>query len=433
MGLELARRAALHALVVTGALSLGWATASAGCAAGSDTSSDGAGGAGADGGMGGEIGGAAGEAGQAGGQAGEGGGTAGAGGAAPFCGDGAVDAPEECDGASNATCADFGWDGGAIPCTAACTHDVLVCDGCGNGIIEPVLDEQCDFDMQGDPLVLATCASLGFLSSGANPDCNPANCQYDTKICECGDGVADPGEICDGADLAGHTCPTEGFTDGVLVCTPDCDLDTSGCTTCGNGVVEGAEACDMGDLGGHTCQTEGYTAGTLSCTTGCTLDESDCTTCGNGALEMGEQCDDGNTVSGDGCSSTCTTEVVMCDPDGVYLVQGSPLTYSCCSGLVSVNVSSFILAANGASIQSSPSSPVTMTGAATSCPSGSFSNAGSIPGGCSEGYAVAGTFTGADTWTGLYTVTFSGPDCDCFGGLLGTPCVNQVFPVTAQR
>jgi len=27
--------------------------------------------------------------------------------------------------------------------------------------------------------------------------------------------------------------------------------------------------------------------------------------CGNGIVETGEQCDDGNTVSGDGCSSTC--------------------------------------------------------------------------------------------------------------------------------
>ncbi len=30
--------------------------------------------------------------------------------------------------------------------------------------------------------------------------------------------------------------------------------------------------------------------------------------CGNGILQNGEQCDDGNTLSGDGCSSTCTTE-----------------------------------------------------------------------------------------------------------------------------
>ena len=30
--------------------------------------------------------------------------------------------------------------------------------------------------------------------------------------------------------------------------------------------------------------------------------------CGDGVLDAGEECDDGNTVNGDGCSATCTTE-----------------------------------------------------------------------------------------------------------------------------
>ena len=33
--------------------------------------------------------------------------------------------------------------------------------------------------------------------------------------------------------------------------------------------------------------------------------------CGNGILESGEQCDDGNTISGDGCSSTCGIETTI--------------------------------------------------------------------------------------------------------------------------
>lgn len=37
--------------------------------------------------------------------------------------------------------------------------------------------------------------------------------------------------------------------------------------------------------------------------------------CGNSIIETGEQCDDGNTVSGDGCSSTCQTEAVT-PPEG---------------------------------------------------------------------------------------------------------------------
>ena len=36
--------------------------------------------------------------------------------------------------------------------------------------------------------------------------------------------------------------------------------------------------------------------------------------CGNGIVESGEQCDDGNTVDGDGCSSTCTIEAPPVGP-----------------------------------------------------------------------------------------------------------------------
>jgi cysteine-rich repeat protein len=34
--------------------------------------------------------------------------------------------------------------------------------------------------------------------------------------------------------------------------------------------------------------------------------------CGNGIVQTGEQCDDGNTVDGDGCSSTCQLEINNC-------------------------------------------------------------------------------------------------------------------------
>jgi hypothetical protein len=96
-------------------------------------------------------------------------------------------------------------------------------------------------------------------------------------------------------------------------------------------------------------------------------------------------------------------------------------------------VGSFIFSQNGAMIGSSPSNPVSMTGAATTCPSGSFSNTGTIPGGCTETYIVNGSYLDADTWSGTYEVQFTGADCSCFGGMFGTPCVNQLFSVTAMR
>lgn len=48
----------------------------------------------------------------------------------------------------------------------------------------------------------------------------------------CGDGTAQDllFEDCDGTDLRGRTCATQGFADGVLACTAACAFDTSGCT-----------------------------------------------------------------------------------------------------------------------------------------------------------------------------------------------------------
>ena len=51
---------------------------------------------------------------------------------------------------------------------------------------------------------------------------------------------------------------------------------------CGNGVVEWPEQCDGGDLGGDTCKTLGFKRGSLSCAADCTLDTSQCKGGGGG-------------------------------------------------------------------------------------------------------------------------------------------------------
>ena len=237
-----------------------------------------------------------------------------------------------------------------------------------------------------------------------------------TPAGECGDSVVDDGEECDDGNL------------------DDDDACTSQCLTavCGDGIVQtGVEACDGAELGGETCASLGFSGGQLGCLDTCTHDTSNCAKCGDGEVDDGEECDDGNTEAGDGCDEACLSE--PCDPDGTYTIQGAPVAYTCCSGLVTVNVNTFLLSADGASIASSPSNPIAMTGAATTCPDGEFSNQGTIPGGCTEGYAVEGSFDDQNTWTGTYAVTFEGEDCSCFNGQLGTPCVGQVFPITAKR
>ncbi|MCH7779436.1 MAG: hypothetical protein IH848_01195 [Acidobacteria bacterium] len=110
---------------------------------------------------------------------------------------------------------------------------------------------------------------------------------------------------------------------------------------CGNNIQEGTELCDGIDLGGETCQTQGFDAGTLVCAFGCQgFDTSGCRRfeCPNSICEpsAGEDCiscpDDCNGIQsgnpslqyccgdGDGdapvdCSDTrCTAGGNTCEP-----------------------------------------------------------------------------------------------------------------------
>lgn len=51
----------------------------------------------------------------------------------------------------------------------------------------------------------------------------------------CGDGIIDSGESCDGSNLGGHSCTTQGFSGGTLSCTASCTFDTTACTSSGGG------------------------------------------------------------------------------------------------------------------------------------------------------------------------------------------------------
>ncbi|MBM4782689.1 MAG: fibro-slime domain-containing protein, partial [Archangiaceae bacterium] len=79
---------------------------------------------------------------------------------------------------------------------------------------------------------------------------------------------------------------------------------------CGDGVVHGSEACDDGALNGN------YGRCNAMCT-GPGL------RCGDGTINGPEQCDDNNTMSGDGCSSSCTVEVMDAGAGGGNAAGGS--------------------------------------------------------------------------------------------------------------
>jgi hypothetical protein len=209
------------------------------------------------------------------------------------CGNGAIDGAEVCDGDAlgDATCESEGFpNGGTLACAADCasfvTRRCTPGGQCGNDAVDG--DEVCDGpDLDGED-----CVSQGF--EGGTLACDKNCGAFDTSDCQmCGDGSVDGAEVCDGIALGGQSCVTQGFDSGMLVCNADCaTFDTAGCGECGNGVIDGTESCDGIEVNGATCIGSGYTSGTLSCAANCTgLDFTSCGTCGNGIIDGDELCD----------------------------------------------------------------------------------------------------------------------------------------------
>lgn len=188
------------------------------------------------------------------------------------CGDGLVTGGEHCDGTNlnTASCSSLGLGAGILACSLDCSsYDVSDCyiPGCGNGRVEGT--EQCD---------------------DGNDNNNDA-CTNSCRNAICGDSVVRLDlESCDTNNLNGQTCVSQGFDAGTLRCTRACAFDISLCTnvepqTCGNGVREGTEICDGSDLNGRTCLSEGYGVGSLLCSDSCnnvitTSCDSSCNDCG---------------------------------------------------------------------------------------------------------------------------------------------------------
>ena len=105
--------------------------------------------------------------------------------------------------------------------------------------------------------------------------CDGFTCKYDFSRCDdrpapvCGNHIREAGEECDGTDRTLTACyDSLGFVAGTLLCNPaTCMFDYSQClecdgSQCGDGVRQNWEECDGTNLNGASCQASGYLLGT---------------------------------------------------------------------------------------------------------------------------------------------------------------------------
>ena len=248
------------------------------------------------------------------------------------CGNGTIEAGETCDTAIPTGAA------GACPSATTCVS----ADSCSTVLLTSpgTCQSRC--------LLFAVTAPSGARSDGCCPSGATAVLDADCPAL-CGDGVLDPGEMCD-PSLAPAS---------VGACPPSCD-DGNPCTADQRNGTGCAASCT------HTPITS-MTSGDGCCPSGSNRNrDSDCPArCGNGVLEEGESCDFGpaspvpcptacpaspsacvkRVLTGDRehCSVSCTVQLVTacslakdgCCPSGCTASTDADCSATCGDGVVS--------------------------------------------------------------------------------------------------
>jgi hypothetical protein len=143
-------------------------------------------------------------------------------------------------------------------------------------------DTGSESDSEGESDTTDTTGDGDPSDTDATDDTSEADASDSTDMPDpCGNGMIDNGEDCDGVDLGGADCVSQGFDQGMLACNDDCTFDVSACETieefCGDGIVNLAEQCEANMLGNADCLSQGFVFGTLACNAGtCMYDTSGC-------------------------------------------------------------------------------------------------------------------------------------------------------------
>lgn len=170
-----------------------------------------------------------------------------------------------------------------VTCNTNCTLNTNACTGAWQTEVQTAPDEANRW--QGNCAVGQSCYSV--FPNCVQAGTSNAYCSSTTDVVSCSliCGSNFPELYC---DQCSHC------SDGIQNCS-ETGVDVGGtcASLCGNGIIDAGEECDGANLDGQSCVTQGYAGGMLACdSTSCTFNTSSCTpVCTDGE----ERC---NIVSG---------------------------------------------------------------------------------------------------------------------------------------